>query len=97
MFLKKHAPWIVFFITGAILYGLWQQSETRSPIREISYSELITQIESKKIHDVTIVGNEVSGHFQDNNREFTTYVPVDRKSTRLNSSHIPLSRMPSSA
>ena len=25
------------------------------------------------------------------------YTPVDRKSTRLNSSHIPLSRMPSSA
>ena len=25
------------------------------------------------------------------------YVPGDRKSTRLNSSHIPLSRMPSSA
>ena len=28
---------------------------------------------------------------------FTFGSPVDRKSTRLNSSHIPLSRMPSSA
>ena len=30
-------------------------------------------------------------------REFVTHVKADRKSTRLNSSHIPLSRMPSSA
>ena len=28
---------------------------------------------------------------------FTLFAPTDRKSTRLNSSHIPLSRMPSSA
>ena len=28
---------------------------------------------------------------------FTEELPPDRKSTRLNSSHIPLSRMPSSA
>ena len=27
----------------------------------------------------------------------TSYIAIDRKSTRLNSSHIPLSRMPSSA
>ena len=30
-------------------------------------------------------------------REMCDYLKVDRKSTRLNSSHIPLSRMPSSA
>ena len=76
MTFKKSAPWIVFFVTGAILYAMWQQTETRTPIREISYSELVTQIEAKKIHDVTISGNDISGHFQDNNREFTTYAPV---------------------
>ena len=32
-----------------------------------------------------------------NNRPFAFPSPTDRKSTRLNSSHIPLSRMPSSA
>ena len=32
-----------------------------------------------------------------NSSTATSTVPVDRKSTRLNSSHIPLSRMPSSA
>ena len=31
------------------------------------------------------------------NRDFLREIGLDRKSTRLNSSHIPLSRMPSSA
>jgi cell division protease FtsH len=76
MGIKKYGPWVIFFITAAVLYGMWQQSESRTPIREISYSELIIKIEEKGIHDVTIIGNEVSGHYKDNNRQFTTYVPV---------------------
>jgi len=76
MTLKNAAPWLVFFLTGALLYVMWQQSEHKSPIREISYSELVTQIEEKKVHDVTIVGNEVTGHFKDTNREFNSYAPV---------------------
>ena len=34
---------------------------------------------------------------KDNPNDVTMYAAGDRKSTRLNSSHIPLSRMPSSA
>ena len=76
MDMKKTVPWLVFFLTAAALYVMWQQSDHRSPIREISYSELITQIEEKKVHDVVITGNEVTGHFKDSNREFTSYAPV---------------------
>ena len=39
-------------------------------------------------------GKEIACVFQD---PMSSLNPVDRKSTRLNSSHIPLSRMPSSA
>jgi cell division protease FtsH len=76
MGIKKYGPWVIFFLTGAVLYAMWQQTESRTPNREISYSELITKIEEKGIHDVTITGNEITGHFKDNNREFTTYAPV---------------------
>jgi len=76
MDMKKTVPWLVFFLTGAALYTMWQQSDHKSPIREISYSELVSQIEEKKVHDVVIIGNEVTGHFKDNNREFTSYAPV---------------------
>ena len=36
-------------------------------------------------------------NFADNEQMYKAYTGGDRKSTRLNSSHIPLSRMPSSA
>ena len=46
-------------------------------------------------------GPQDSGHFENYTIEEisdeASFLEIDRKSTRLNSSHIPLSRMPSSA
>ena len=52
--------------------------------------------------DKTLSGNITNGSYSTSNRDNSgsdgdAYATVDRKSTRLNSSHIPLSRMPSSA
>jgi len=32
----------------------------RTPIRDISFSELLTQIDQGRVHDVTIAGNEIT-------------------------------------
>ena len=54
-------------------------------------------------YDTRLTGIQVQGHFVNSNQEVLAYssekrlIKIDRKSTRLNSSHIPLSRMPSSA
>ncbi|HEY8215344.1 MAG TPA: ATP-dependent metallopeptidase FtsH/Yme1/Tma family protein, partial [Methylocystis sp.] len=68
---KKYLPWVVFVAVGALLFGLFQHQQTRTPAREITFSELLVQIDEGRIHDVTISGNEISGHFNDN-RSFTT-------------------------
>ena len=37
---------------------------------------MLTQIDQGRVHDVTIAGNEIVGHFNDN-RPFTTYIPSE--------------------
>lgn len=71
---RKITPWVLFLITGIFLYSLWDNTSHRTVSREVSFSELITQIDENRVHDLTISGNEVSGHFTDN-RTFQTYVP----------------------
>ena len=74
---RKATPWIVFVFTALTLYAIWNSSESQKThhVSEIGFSDLIAQIDNGKIHDLTISGNDVVGHFQDNNREFQAYVP----------------------
>ena len=45
-----------------------------SSANEITFTDLLSQIEGGHVHDVTILGNEIAGHFEDN-RAFATYAP----------------------
>ena len=72
---KKVAPWIgmlVLTLVGA--YFLIQQRSQRTPSRDISYSELLAQIDEGRVHDVTIAGEEITGHFNDGTA-FNTLAP----------------------
>ncbi len=73
---KKYLPWVVFVAVAGILFAMFQQQQSRTPAREITFSELLVQIDEGRVHDVTIAGSEISGHFNDN-RTFTTYAPND--------------------
>jgi len=73
---KKYMPWIVFAVVAGILFAMWQNQEKRPDIREISFSDFLVQIDEGRVHDVTIMGNEIQGHFTDN-RTFQTYSPND--------------------
>ena len=37
--------------------------DEHTPIRDISFSELLTQTDQSRVHDVTIFGNELNGCF----------------------------------
>jgi len=53
------------------------------------------QIDEGRVHDVTIAGNEVTGHFSDN-RSFETYVPNDPNLvSKLESKKVQISAKPS--
>ncbi len=73
---KKYLPWLVFVAVAGLLLAMFQHQQTRTPAREISFSELLVQIDEGRVHDVTIAGNEILGHFNDN-RPFQTFAPND--------------------
>jgi len=73
---KLYLPWIAFIAISAGLLYMYQHQTTRTSGREITFSELLVQIDEGRVHDVVIAGNEISGHFNDN-RSFQTYAPAD--------------------
>jgi len=61
--------------------------------------QFIAKLEPKFKNLSDLFNNKISMPFRNtlNNPWFSQFSPVDRKSTRLNSSHVRTSRMPSSA
>lgn len=74
---RKFTPWMIFLLAGILVFTMMQDqtNHQNNRARDITFSELLTQIDEGRIHDVTISGNNVSGHFIDN-RTFNTYAPV---------------------
>jgi len=73
---KNLALWIIIGLLLVALFNLFQTSSTRTPQAGIPYSELLNAVEAGTVSDVTIKGNQVSGHFSDG-RSFSTYMPPD--------------------
>jgi len=91
---RNLALWAIIALLVVALIMLFQQPGQRTPIRDISFSELLTQIDQGRVHDVTIAGNEVTGHFSDN-RPFQTYAPNDPSLVqRLESKNVQISAKP---
>jgi cell division protease FtsH len=91
---RNLALWAIIGLLVVALVMLFQQPGQRTPIRDISYSELLTQIDQGRVHDVTIAGNEIVGHFNDN-RPFTTYAPDDANLVpRLQAKNVSISAKP---
>jgi cell division protease FtsH len=93
-YIKKFAPWIIVGLLVAAGLMLFDQRSQRTPARDITFSELLSQIDDGHVHDVTIAGNEISGHFMDN-RSFVTYAPNDPNLVqRLQQKNVAISAKP---
>ncbi|MBG0811267.1 ATP-dependent zinc metalloprotease FtsH [Methylosinus sp. H3A] len=91
---RNIALWAIIGLLVVALVMLFQQPGQRTPIRDISFSELLTQIDQGRVHDVTIAGNEITGHFSDN-RPFSTYAPNDPSLVqRLTAKNVAISARP---
>ena len=76
-------------------YRAWKAHRPEKPIfRTILFSMMAVLLAEVILLSTGIGLTNVSGRLNQNAKQI---VNIDRKSTRLNSSHIPLSRMPSSA
>jgi cell division protease FtsH len=91
---RNLALWAIIGLLVVALVMLFQQPGQRTPIRDISFSELLTQIDQGRVHDVTISGNDVVGHFNDN-RAFSTYIPNEANIIpRLQAHNVSISAKP---
>ena len=64
-------------------FGQWQplvmlieSPGQRVPSQDIAFSQLLNEVDQGHVREVTIAGNEITGHFTDN-RAFATYAPND--------------------
>src|ERR1700745_946727 len=74
--LRNFSLWVIIFLLVVALIMLFQNPGQRIPSQDISFSQLLNEVDQGHVREVTISGNEITGHFTDN-RAFATYVPND--------------------
>jgi cell division protease FtsH len=91
---KNLALWIIIGLLLVALFNLFQSSSTRSPQASVPFSDFLNEVERSQVADVTIKGNQISGHFTDG-RSFNTYSPPEANLVdRLADHNVRISAMP---
>ncbi|NBC31367.1 MAG: ATP-dependent zinc metalloprotease FtsH [Alphaproteobacteria bacterium] len=72
---KNIALWIIILLLLVALFSVFQSSSNRGGQSSIAYSDFVQAVESGRVTDVTIQGQEISGHMD--GRPFSTYAPND--------------------
>ena len=70
---------LLWIIIGLLVFALFKVFEGASPKTTqdtVNFSEFLSFVDSGEIQDVTIQGNNISGHFR-TGRTFSTYAPQD--------------------
>ena len=73
-FSKNIILWVVIGMLLIVLFNLFQNSSSTNQSKEISFSDFLISADNGNISEVKIVGNNVSGFFDDG-RSFSTYSP----------------------
>ncbi|HEX5777261.1 MAG TPA: ATP-dependent metallopeptidase FtsH/Yme1/Tma family protein, partial [Xanthobacteraceae bacterium] len=74
--LRNFAVWVVIVLLVLALFSLFQNPSQRPPANDISFSQLLNEVDAGRVREVLIQGNEISGQFTDG-RQFQTYAPND--------------------
>ncbi len=73
---RNLAVWVIIALLLFALFNLFQGPAQRGSSNEIPYSQFLQDVESGKVQEVTIAGNEITGTYNDD-RGFQTYKPND--------------------
>jgi cell division protease FtsH len=73
---RNFALWVIIVLLVVALVLLFQNPGQRVPAQDIAFSQLLNEVDQGHVREVTISGNEFTGHFTDN-RAFATYAPND--------------------
>jgi cell division protease FtsH len=74
--LRNFAVWVVIVLLLLALFSLFQSPSQRPVANDISFSQLLNEVDAGRVRDVLIQGNEITGQFTDG-RQFQTYAPND--------------------
>ncbi|MFD0986514.1 ATP-dependent zinc metalloprotease FtsH [Methyloligella solikamskensis] len=73
---RNFAIWVFIGLLLIALFNLFQSPSSHVRGSEISFSQLLSDVDNGSVQDVTISGSQITGHYQDG-RTFQTYAPND--------------------
>src|SRR5918998_1132525 len=74
--LRNFALWVIIVLLLLALFTLFQNPGQRTASQDISFSQLLNEVDQGRVRDVLIQGPEIHGTFTDG-RGFQTYAPSD--------------------
>jgi cell division protease FtsH len=72
--LRNFALWVIIVLLALALFILFQQPGYRTTSQDISFSQLLNEVDQDRVRDVLIQGSEIHGTLS-NGRSFQTYAP----------------------
>ncbi len=76
-FSRNLALWVIIGLLVFALFNLFQgSSNQRGPQTNLAFSDFLASVDGGEVRDVTIKGNNITGHYRDG-RNFGTYSPDD--------------------
>jgi cell division protease FtsH len=74
--LRNFALWVIIVLLLLALFTLFQNPGQRASSQDITFSQLLTEVDKNNVRDVVIQGPEIHGTFT-NGSSFQTYAPND--------------------
>ena len=74
--LRNFALWVIIVLLVLALFTLFQSPNQRQAAQDISFSQLLTEVDQGRVREVVIQGQEIHGSFTDG-KPFNTYAPND--------------------
>ncbi|HVT56355.1 MAG TPA: ATP-dependent zinc metalloprotease FtsH [Xanthobacteraceae bacterium] len=74
--LRNFALWVIIVLLLLALFSLFQTPGQRTASNDITFSQLLAEVDQGKVRDVVIQGNDITGTMNDG-KHFSTYAPND--------------------
>ena len=74
--MRNFALWVIIVLLLLALFTLFQNPGHHTTAQDISFSQLLTEVDQNNVRDVVIQGQEIHGTFT-NGSAFQTYAPTD--------------------
>ena len=92
---RNFAIWVIIGLLLIALFNMFQNPSQQRRGNEISYTELLAQVDAGNVSEVTIQGNRLTGQYSDKSRSFTSFAPEDPTLVeRLNKKGVRISARP---